>query len=111
MPRDGVPGARSGPRPWALRSGPPRRYPSSRSTFIGAFQVEGCLCGTIPESREPSFQTSLQWMRTQPGGTTEALATRLSFRYQLAGGLHHPQAWVARLVGVLAVAVIDAPAG
>jgi hypothetical protein len=72
---------------------------------------EDCMCGSTPESREPSFQTSLQWMRPQPGGTTEALATRLSFRFQLAGGFHHPQAWVARLAGVLAVAVIDAPAG
>ena len=30
-PRDGGPGARSGPRMEALRCGPPRRYPSSRT--------------------------------------------------------------------------------
>ena len=48
-------------------------------------------------------------MRPKPGRTAEALAMGRGFRFRLACGFHHAQARVARLAGVLPLAVIDSP--
>ena len=109
MPRDGVPGARSGPRPRCAALRPCAALP------LVAEHAHRCVLGcglfvrTTPESREPAFRTSLQRMSALPGRTAEALATRLGFRFRLAGSFHDPQAGVAHFTGILPILVIDAP--